>query len=46
MSNPTAETVGEGFAYFAWHRLRWPYPCYCRFKRSHVCHREWTRGER
>lgn len=23
MSNLTAEQMGEGFAFFAWHRLRW-----------------------
>lgn len=38
---------GEGYAFFAWHRLRWaddpePYTC----ERHYFCHRIWESGDR
>ena len=34
---------GEGFAYFRWHSLTWPYPCHCEYAPDMICYRCWNR---
>lgn len=43
---PSAETLGEGFAFWAWHRMNWNdcVPCTC--ERHYFCWRLWQSGER
>lgn len=46
MSERTTETRGEGFAYFRWHFLRWPYRCTCAYSDVHFCVWLWRDHDR
>jgi hypothetical protein len=41
----TAETVGEGFAFFRWHMLRWSDEwCWCKQHPDYLCYNIWVQG--
>jgi len=46
-NGPVRASIGEGFAYFAWHRLRWPSWDDCRgIRDGRVCELYWHSGRR
>jgi hypothetical protein len=50
MSNetrPADPVVGEGFAFFRWHSLMWPYQCTCnQSPGEYFCVRLWVNNDR
>lgn len=47
MSSLTTDVqLGEGFAFFCWHRLRWPEWNYCVQNERWLCVRLWRNHER
>lgn len=47
-AHPTNDRrVGEGFAYFRWHSVQWPYPCTCPYTTEpNFCRQLWDEFER
>lgn len=42
-SQPPIQTEpGEGFAYFAWHSLKWPRSICCSVGAVRACHIDWA----
>jgi hypothetical protein len=39
-------SIGEGFAFFRWHSLRWQYCCTCKRALAPYCYNDWANHER